>query len=227
MKTTFNRNPLVYGKTMEQPSANDLKNTFGLWNASWDDAVRYGGEVTRAALQTIQLHGDRKNVIVDTKIHMLLAGMSPAIPGWHNDGSPRDAKRNPQGNEAPDILSQENDPTFNRYHILVTGKFCLTQFISRPIELDIPEKPDASVYAMISETVNSMVKDDASLAVAIPSCTAIEFDWWDIHTGVIASGNEWRFLIRVCESDYYEPRKDLREVIRIQSQVYSPTNFGW
>jgi hypothetical protein len=68
---------------------------------------------------------------------------------------------------------------------------------------------------------------DPELVTTIPTCTVMEFDWWDIHTGVIATKKEWRFLIRVTESDYYEPQKDLREVIRCQSQVYSPYNFGW
>lgn len=78
-----------------------------------------------------------------------------------------------------------------------------------------------------AQNLDCLAVDIPKLAIKLSSCTVIEFDWWDIHTGVIATGNEWRFLIRVCESDYYEPRKDLREVIRIQSQVYSPTNFGW
>jgi hypothetical protein len=79
----------------------------------------------------------------------------------------------------------------------------------------------------MSGYVNQLVKMFPTLPWSVPSCEAVEFDWWDIHTGVIATKKEWRFLIRVAESDYYEPQTDLREVIRMQSQVYSPTNFGW
>lgn len=226
-KVLFNRNPLVYGSSMEQPQELELKNTFSLWNASYEDAIRYGGEITRSALSAIKLHGDRKNVIVDTKIHMLMAGFSPAILGWHQDGSPRDNLKNPQGSGLPDVYAQEGDERFNRYHIIVTGTGCLTKFIKDPMYVNIPASPSYDTYKMMSSEVNEMYKKDPSIAVDIPSCTAVEFDWWSIHTGVIATKKEWRFLIRVCESDYYEPQKDLRQVIRMQSQVYCPENFGW
>ena len=75
----FNRNPLKFGNMIEQPSAIEIKNTFGLWNASLDDAIRYGGEITRQAIKAMNLRHDRKNIIVDTKIHMLMKGMCPAI----------------------------------------------------------------------------------------------------------------------------------------------------
>ncbi len=223
----FNRNPLVMSGRMEQPTTAELKTTFGLWNASYDDAIRYGGDVTREALRAMNIRHDRKNVIVDTKIHMLMKGMSPAIPGWHTDGVPRDADKNPAGTGMPDTFAQEGDDRYNHYHILVTGTGCLTQYINQPISVPIPDRPSYDVYNVMSAYVNNRVKEDPSLVMTIPSCQVVEFDWWDIHTGVIAAKNEWRYLIRVCESDYYEPRKDLREVIRIQSQVYAPHNFGW
>lgn len=223
----FNRIPLVKGKVIQQPSELEMKNTFALWNASYEDAIRYGGEITRDALQAMNLRHDRKNIIVDTKIHMLMPGWSPAIPGWHVDGAPRDASKNPQGSGLPDTFAQEGDERFNRYHILVTGNGCLTQYINKPLEVPIPDEPSYEVYSVMSRYVQEMVKIAPSIVSSFESCTVYEFDWWDIHTGIIASKKEWRYLIRVCESDYYEPRKDLREVIRMQSQIYSPADFGW
>jgi hypothetical protein len=224
----FNRQPLIQAGKIEQPPDNEIKNTFGLWNCSLDDAVRYGGEITRQAIQAMNLRHDRKNIIVDTKIHMLMKGMSPAIPGIHCDGAPRDEHNNPQGKGLPDTLKQEKlSDRSNRYHILITGTGCLTQFVSRPITLQIPSEPSEDVYNIISKQVRSMSEKDPTLLQDIPTCTVVQFDWFDLHTGVIASKKEWRYLIRVCESDFYEPQKDLRNVIRIQSQVYSPYDFGW
>jgi hypothetical protein len=102
----FNRTPLVQAGTIEQPTDNEIKNTFGLWNASLDDAVRYGGEITRQAIKAMNLRHDRKNIIVDTKIHMLMKGWSPSILGWHTDGAPRDNLKNPNGSGLPDIFAQ-------------------------------------------------------------------------------------------------------------------------
>ncbi len=223
----FNRNPVTAVGQVDQPDQKDLKNTFGLWNASLDDAILYGGEITRLALKRMNLRHDRKNIIVDTKIHMLMPGWSPAIPGWHADGAPRNAKKNPQGSDLPDTFAQEGDARYNRYHIMVTGYGCLTQYINKPMDIIIPSVPSEKVYSMMSDQVAQTVKDKPEWVSTFESGMVYEFDWWNIHTGVIATKKEWRYLIRVCESDYYEPRKDLREVIRMQSQIYSPANFGW
>jgi hypothetical protein len=223
----FNRFPLIKGKSIEQPSDLEMKNTFSLWNASYEDAIRYGGDLTREALQAMNLRHDRKNIIVDTKIHMLMPGWSPAILGWHTDGAPRDANKHPNGNGKPDIFAQENDDRFNRYHILVTGEGCLTQYINQPIYVPIPVKPSYDVYSVMSKYVQQAAKEKPEIISTFTGCTVYEFDWWDIHTGVIATKKEWRYLIRVCESDYYEPQRNLREVIRMQSQIYSPADFGW
>lgn len=44
VKFQFNRNPIHIGndKSIEQPSIDVLKNTPALWNASLDDALKYG-----------------------------------------------------------------------------------------------------------------------------------------------------------------------------------------
>ena len=63
--------------------------------------------------------------------------------------------------------------------------------------------------------------------VVVPSCRVLEFDWWDIHRGVEATAHEWRYFIRVAETDVAEPERDLRKVIRTQHQVYAPKDFGW
>lgn len=227
VKVLFNRNACKHIATIEQPSQLEIKNTFGLWNASYDDAIKYGGDITRNALRNMNLRHDRKNIVVDVKVHMLMAGWSPAIPGWHVDGAPRDASKNPQGAGKPDTFAQENDEHFNRYHIMVTGEGCLTQYINRPLEVDIPAEPSYNVYSVMSENVQAQVINDPGIVSTFESCGIYEFDWWNIHTGVLATKKEWRYLIRVCESDYYEPQKDLREVVRMQSQIYCPTNFGW
>jgi hypothetical protein len=55
MKVKFSRNPLKYAGVIEEPPVLEIKNTFGLWNASLDDAVRYGGEVTREAIRAMNI----------------------------------------------------------------------------------------------------------------------------------------------------------------------------
>lgn len=223
----FNRNPLKFTGTIEQPPQEVVKNTLGLWNASIDMALKYGGELTRAAIGAMNIRGDRKYIIVDTKIHMLMPDMCPAIPSWHTDGVPRGKGLNPGAKEEPNIFSQE-DMRPPRFHLLVTGGGCLTEFLNEPIVLQVPDEPSTKLYQEVDKQVSQHVKDtNGRTVLTIPSCQVVEFDWWDIHRGVWATKHEWRFLIRVTETDYLAPQTDLSKVIRTQQQVYVRSHFGW
>jgi hypothetical protein len=224
LKLLFNRNPLKYGKSIEQPSTEIIKNTPQLWNASLEDALKYGGELTKAAIGAMDLKFDRKYIIVDTKIHMLMPGFYPAIPSWHTDGVPRGEELRPDVKGAPDIHAQEW-MTPSRFHLLVTGEGCLTDFVTTPIELNVPDEPNTELYKMIHDQIEER-KNDLEITT-IPTCTVVEWDWWNIHRGVKAQKHEWRYLIRVTETDHMQPQTDLRQIFRTQIQVYVPESFGW
>lgn len=233
----FNRRPLVIGHAIEAPSDDLLRNTLGLVNASPEDAVRYGGDVTRAALGAMNLKNDRRYIVVDVKVHMLMPGFCPAIPGWHTDSVPRAADGNPQGPMAPDLALQEQIDASGRathFHLLTTGSGCLTEFFTlRNAEIEIPPSASATtLYAAMTKQVAERRKTGSATwasqqFLTTPSCTVIEWDWWDIHRGVTATKREWRYLIRVTETDFLPPDKDLRRVIRTQQQVYAPQEFSW
>uniref|UniRef100_UPI003D4A2A1F hypothetical protein n=1 Tax=Escherichia coli TaxID=562 RepID=UPI003D4A2A1F len=222
----FNRGEVQFGNKIEKPSQDDIKNTQGLWNASFDDAFRFGGDVTRAALQAMNIRGDKKHIVVDVKTHMLMPGMIPAIPGWHTDGVPRGGKSLSPASGAPHIHMQEGTES-PRYHLLVVGGDCPTKFIaSRNISLVTENLPN--LYAGISSQV--CVMDDKGFldTYDAPDGQVVEWDWWELHTAQQARAPGWRYLIRVTETDYLEPQKDLRLVLRNQQQVYLPTEkFGW
>ncbi|MDF3254979.1 hypothetical protein [Bacillus velezensis] len=227
MKMTFNRNPITFGKTVEQPSQELIKNTPALHNASLEDALKFGGELTRQAIGTMDLTFSKKHIIVDTKVHMLMPAFSPALSGWHSDGVPRGAELNPTVRKAPNIQAQENMDA-SIFHLFVTGQGCLTQFLDQSnIELEVPDTPDSKLYSMLNQQVTQGLAEGKYTATDIPSCTAVKWDWWDLHTAQPAKEHEWRFLIRVTETDLHEPKTDLRDIIRTQQQVYLPHNFGW
>lgn len=228
MKLLFNRTPPQLGKSIEQPGDELVKNTLALWNCSVEDAVKYGGDLTRAAVGAMDIRGDRKYTVVDTKIHMLMPGFYPAIPGWHTDGVPRDAERNPAHKGDPDILAQEDlSIRPHRFHLLVTGNGCLTEFMHDPLTLDVPDRPSTALYKTVTEQVDAHVKAAPLSAIPCNSCQVTTWDWWNLHRGVAATKHEWRFLIRVTETDYFAPQTDLRKIIRTQQQVYAPVEFGW
>jgi hypothetical protein len=227
MNVLFNRNPFVYGNSIEQPSVEVIKNTPQLWNASLDDALKYGGELTKAAIGAMNLKFDRKHVIVDTKVHMLMPGFFPAIPSWHTDGVPRGTELRPDAKGAPNIYAQQ-DMSSSHFHLLVTGDGCLTEFINQPLNLDCPAEPTTDLYKVISENVQELTTlYGVDIITPMPSCQVLEWDWWNIHRGIKAKKHEWRYLIRVTETDHMQPQTDLRQILRTQIQVYVPESFGW
>jgi hypothetical protein len=234
VRLAFNRTPLAVSRTIEQPSMAEVKSTPSLWQASLADALRYGGDLARAAIGAMNLRHDRAHVVVDTKVHMLMPGFSPAIPGWHTDGAPRGESLNPLGTGAPNLFAQEftAEPNFaaqevrrpHRFHTITTGFGCLTEFVAEPVAIDVPDAPTKKLYSVISREVERIKPATRKLV----SCQATEFDWWDLHRASIATAHEWRFFIRVTETDWWAPQSDLRAIMRTQQQVYiADPAFGW
>ena len=230
MLVMFNTNPPREGNRIPEYSQDTIENTLNLRQVSLEDAARYGGPLTRAALGAMKFKGDRKNIIVDTKVHLLMDGMIPAIPGWHTDGVPRGDDLNPGGKGVPRISAQAtwitNGITEPRYHLLVTGTHSQTEFIHSPMILDVEDSRD--LYASMTKQVEAIrTKNPYTGIYTAPSNTVVEWDWFNIHRAVPARGRGWRFLIRVTETDYIEPRTDPADFIRTQNQVYLPVEFGW
>ncbi len=224
----FNGSPVGVGRMIAEPNSYQLKSTLGLWNCSVEDAIKYGGEVTRAALGAFDIQNDRKYVVVDTKIHMLMPGFMPALPGWHTDGVPRGSDCNPASKGLPDMWAQlDGGLRSSHYHLLVTGVGCLTEFIKDPLYLEVPQEPSADLYKSISHQVKEELEAGRAKKFPVPWATATTWDWWNLHTATVARNHEWRFLIRVTETDHFPPERDLRSVIRNQQQVYVPQEFGW
>lgn len=221
----FNRNKITYGALLkESPTQSVIASTPALIGASLDDAVRYGGELTRAALAAFDIQHDRKYVLVDSKVHMLMPGFYPAIPGWHTDGVPRGDSRSALAKSLPSLSAQEEISAAGRgthFHMLVTGH-CLTEFVHER-NLDLRPLETESLYRDMTKQVNEL----APATFYVQSERAVRFDWWDVHRGTVSAKHEWRFFIRVTETDLDPPKTDLRSIIRTQAQVYVPPTFGW
>ena len=232
MKVVFGCTP-TYTGSIEQPSAELVKNTLGLWNASVEDCLKFGGDLTRSAIGAMNLRNDRKYIVVDVKVHMLMKGQCPAIPGWHTDGVPRHANGSPAAGGEPNLLMQIEHEKHGirppRYHLLVTGQHCLTEAIDGQFAMDMePEMMNSSgLYKRLSTEVNNKLRVDLLSKYELKSCTVAEWDWWFVHQGKISDGYEWRYLIRATETDHLTPETDLRKIIRTQQNVYVPSEFGW
>ena len=239
-KIRFNRNRPRVGASIDTPSQELIENTPTLARCSIEDAAVYGGTLTREALGAMQLRGDRRYIIVDTKVHHLLPGFIPSIPGWHTDGVPRgESGLNPNNHGEPNLRAQveADEDDAPRYHLLVTGSHAPTEFFVRPWTVDLVNWSNlgSDLYREMTREVNAALdhlhRMDTYYAHEAtwktPENTVVEWDWWNIHRATPATARGWRFLIRVTETDHIEPRRSPNDFIRRQNMVYAPVEFGW
>ena len=172
----------------------------------------------RDILYAAPIQHDKKYITVDTKVHMLMPGWIPSIPGWHTDGVPRGLLNDPAGYGKPNLAAQltESSP---RFHTYIFGAESLPSFITEQVELDFDES--ANLY----EQMNIQINKTSLKCIEHPLDQWLSWDWWNIHTANPAINRGWRLLIRVTESDVVKPRTS--NYIRTQNQVYIPNNFGW
>lgn len=200
-----------------------IEATPNLSRASLQNALLFGGPLVKSLLESCPLAGDRPHTIVDTKITLLLPGFIPAIPGWHTDGVPRGQDWDPYGSGTPSMAAQQTqaeDGKFPRFHTMIVGTPCMTQFVDMPVTLDLRHAEDTALYKEVTQQINERIPPTYNH----PLARWVSWSWWNIHRAVPASTRGWRLQIRVAEM-YHPPLET--GFIRAQSQVYVPEEFGW
>tara|TARA_Y100001938_G_scaffold117430_1_gene161954 strand:- start:729 stop:1415 length:687 start_codon:yes stop_codon:yes gene_type:complete len=201
-----------------------IEATPNLRRASLPNAAMFGGPLVRKCLEQAPLAGDRLHIIVDTKVSMLMPGWLPAIPGWHTDGVPRGRNLNPAAAGQPSMAEQHQQSEagyFPRYHTIIVGNDCPTEFLHSPLTLALEHGESEDLYAEMTRLV-----DGGGHVVDVPRPNEwVTWDWWNIHRATEATERGWRLLVRVTESDTIPPAET--GFIRAQNQVYVPREFGW
>lgn len=185
-----------------------------LFSADMKFASYYGGPITRAFLEALPPDVRTYPMIVDSRVHMLMPGWYPCIPGWHHDDVPRGTDGQPNYN-SPEYLA--------KHAFAIFGDASVTSLASGRVVL--PEPPKGSVtYGLWHPLVEAHVKAGSLTEVPTPVNQMIHFDWQTFHKGNPATKAGWRFFIR---ASWNTKRKPLNE-IRTQVQVYmNAENEGW
>lgn len=194
-----------------------IKNEPMLFSTSIDFALKHAGPITRTFMRALPPSwiGD-DSVIVDSRVHMLMPGWYPCIPGFHHDDVPRGL---PNGQPTYDR------PAYKSEHMmgLVNGEICPTVFALGRHEL--PVVPEGKV---VYETWHPIVEEQLRAGTLerheCPTGRLVEFDWQTMHAGQAARVAGWRWFIRLSRKTH---RKAMNE-IRNQVQVYlDRVNAGW
>lgn len=109
-------------------SNDEIKNEPMFFNSDLEFAYENGGPITRSFIENLPLDW-KSDVIFDSRVHMLMPGWYPAIPGYHHDDVPRPPI--PIGQHFATAGQPDYDnPRYLSRHILglVNGDICPTHF---------------------------------------------------------------------------------------------------
>lgn len=209
----------VVGNPLPTFTQGEVKNEPMLFNCSLEAAMSLGGPITRSfILQTVRdsLNDNfARPAVIDTRVHMLMPGWFPCIPGFHHDDVPRTRS---------DGQPNYDTPEYRSTHVmaLVNGDICPTEFAVGKITL--PEIPigEGLVYKKWHPIVEELIRTSELnnthdvQRMPVPTNKLIYFDDHAIHQGVRAVNGGWRWFGRIT---YGSDRKPTNETRR-QVQVY-------
>jgi hypothetical protein len=209
----FNDLPRLVTKLNDMPEGEALRGLPQFFRADLDMVWRLGGPSLRRVLSAIGFASRWQYLSVDSRLHMLMPGMYPCIPGWHCDDFHR-----PDGKQP--ALAKVMHEAPSEHAAIVLGGCSLTRFVNEPITVDVWTPAGANVYGKAHALIEAL--EPRTMQVAPGEL------WWfsplSWHRGEPATARGWRYFLRITGSNHYEPRNELRT----QTQVYMPAPFeGW
>jgi hypothetical protein len=204
---------------------NEIKNEPMLFNNDYFGALKNGGFITRSFLNFLPFDWRISPLVIDSRVHMLMPGWYPCIPGWHHDDVPR---------LRSDGQPEYEAPTDRAEHILmlVNAHLAPTEFALGSASFDVPPIGRV-IYEDWHKEVNLAIEFKELVVHSAPDKTLVKFNDRTWHRGVAAVDNGWRFFIRA--SRYFDKdgnpiarRNKRTNEIRNQVQIYmSAENAGW
>lgn len=182
----------------KQQAALCLVNRKSFKYASIEYAINNSSDLVAHIIKQAPLAHKHKRVVVDVKYHDMKRDTYACIPGWHLDGS-----ENTRGlDKKPEL-----------HHLFVAGDHALTEFISHPIDIPVPEN---TKFSTISKEVGAALDQTEVGIFQIPNCRYVTYDDKYFHRAAKAVDNGPRLLIRLTETDVIEPRN-----VEITTELYS------
>lgn len=214
------------GAEMRQWDEQYVKNEPMLFSATPSFAWEHGGPITREFLalffnitladEAMWVLRDSKcaNYNFDSRVHMLMPGWFPCIPGWHHDDVPRSRS---------DGQPNYTTPEFHSQHVLalVNGDICPTEFAVGSCEYpDTDLFSPHPIYKIWHELVEKDIEEGSLKRVSVPTNRLIRFDWQSFHQGTRAVQRGFRWFGRLSWDAGYEKGRPHANEVRRQTQVY-------
>lgn len=217
------------GRLLPDFDQNTVKNEPMFFSATPSFAMANAGPITKAFLNAALFDDSLatdcptrydRNFCFDSRVHMLMPGWFPCIPGWHHDDVPRSRSDGQPNYENPEYRSK---------HILalVNGDICPTEFaVGRASYPRVPL--GGTVYKDWHECVEQDIREGVMSRVAVPSNRLIHFNNESFHQGTRAVGKGFRWFGRISYDAGYEKGRPHHNEIRRQVNVYLDMPMeGW
>lgn len=206
------------GRFAEDLSNDIIKNEPMFFNCSLDFALTFGGPITQSFIENLPNDWKTESTVFDSRVHMLMPGWYPAIPGWHHDDVPRPSIPTGQHFITAGQPNYDN-PSYKSEHILglVNASVCPTEFAIGRQEFSKVNDGDL-IYRKWNDEVNAYISDNKMELVKAEDRTLIHFDCDTFHQGNVAVSNGWRWFGRISKNT--DRTKAITNEIRKQVQVY-------
>lgn len=205
---------LVQGSWMSKYSDEQIKNEPMFFNCSVQFAFDNGGPITKEFISLLGPKKFREKGIIDSRVHMLMPGWYPCIPGWHHDDVPRSTK---------DGQPNYTNPEYHSLHCLalVNSDVAPTEFMIRHGNISVPEPEEGKV---VYEQWNAYLEKNPQGQTVKAEDRLYYFGDHTFHRGTAAAKSGWRWFGRVSIETNRKPTNEIRK----QVQVYmSSINAGW
>jgi len=216
MYFTFDSRIIEHSKLSKTFSEVEIKNEPMLFSCDLIHARKLGGPITNLILDEMPEDWKDRELIIDSRVHMLMPNWFPCIPGWHHDDVPRSLS-----NGQPNYYN----PEYHSKHIacVVNADICPTDFaLGLSDFLDI--KKGEKYYKVWHKLVEQQIQDGILKLHSIKDSVITEFNWNTWHQGTRAIKNGWRLFFRVTAQTFVKPKNELRR----QTQVYMEYPMeGW
>ena len=215
MKIVIN-SQISFGEKLKEYTTEQIKNEPMLFSCDYESAYVMGDIITREFLSKLPEDWKNNDTIIDSRVHMLMKGWYPCIPGFHHDDVPR---------EREDGQPEYFNPSYRSEHIMALhgGDICPTQFALGESEFECVDLGNI-IYKEWHKEVCDKVNSQELSIIKAPSNIMIHFNDRTWHQGVKATDNGWRWFGRASRNTGRKPTNELRK----QVQVYLENPMeGW
>lgn len=201
-------------------TVDEVKNEPMLFNCSVGWAADHSGPITQTFIEGLP---DRfRDGVIDSRVHMLMPGWYPCIPGWHHDDVARTVP-DPFVGPQPDY----DNPPYRAEHVLgIAGAdVSLTEFAVGSAWFPRPPV-GVTCYGWWHPMVEDRITSGVLQRFQVTAGRYWVFNDRAWHRGMPATGPGWRWFARVSIGT--DRVRHVTNEHRQQVQVYLPdVNAGW